>query len=318
MSLSERLLAYAQLLRIPNVFTAMADIGLAALVTASLPGRLEPVLYLILASSCLYCAGLVWNDYFDFAQDLRERPGRPLPSNRVSRRAAARFGVVLLITGVVFAGFAGRREDGFDMRPLLVAILIVGAVLLYDAWLKRTVLGPLNMGLCRFLNVLLGLTVSAEVIPPWGFLLAAVVGVYIVGVTWFARREARISKQLELAAATVVMLAALVLALFLPVVGQQLSRSEGPVSARKFLTGELGHVLFPYLLVAFGFWIAIPALAAVRKPMPKEVQIAVKRAVLGLIVLDAVLAAGLAGTMGLLLLLLFLPARVLGRWVYST
>ena len=45
------------------------------------------------------------------------------------------------------------------------------------------------MGLCRFLNVLLGLTVA----PP-GFWLAAhlalVVGLYVVGVTWFARTEA--------------------------------------------------------------------------------------------------------------------------------
>jgi hypothetical protein len=40
--------------------------------------------------------------------------------------------------------------------------------------------------------------------------------------------------------------------------------------------------------------------------------------VLGLIFLDAILASGLAGVAGLLIALLFLPARYLGRWVYST
>jgi len=312
------LLAYAQLLRIPNVFTAMADIGLAALATGSLPGQIIPCLFLMLASSCLYCAGLVWNDYFDYAQDLKERPGRPLPSSRVSLATAARVGVLLLAAGIVFAILAGWREGGYRAGPVVVAILLVAAILLYDAWLKRTFLGPVSMGLCRFLNVLLGLTVAVDGIPAWGFVLALVVGVYIVGVTWFARREARISKQLELAAATLVMLTALPLSLFLPVLGKQLARGDGPTGTKEFLLGELGHVVFPYLLVAFGFWIGIPAAAAVRNPAPKQVQAAVKRAVLGLIVLDAVLATALAGTPGLLLVLLLPPALVLGKWVYST
>src|ERR1700719_4023050 len=87
-----RFLPYAQLVRLPNVFTAMADIALAALVTGSLPGQLISFLLLVLASSCLYCAGMVWNDYFDYEIDLKERPLRPLPSNRIPRPTAARIG----------------------------------------------------------------------------------------------------------------------------------------------------------------------------------------------------------------------------------
>ena len=51
---------------------------------------------------------------------------------------------------------------------------------------------------------------------------------------------------------------------------------------------------------------------------PRFVQAAVKRSVLGLIFLDAILASSLAGVAGLLIALLFLPARFLGRWIYST
>ena len=42
------------------------------------------------------------------------------------------------------------------LRPGVVAALLATAILLYDAWLKRTPLGPLAMGACRMLNVLLG------------------------------------------------------------------------------------------------------------------------------------------------------------------
>ncbi len=303
--------------RIPNVFTAMADIGLAALVTDSLPSQLAPFIFLVLASSCLYCGGMVWNDYFDYEQDLKERPFRPLPSHRISRGAAARFGAGLLIGGVIFAALAGMGSDGYRAGALTVAILLVAAIMLYDSWMKRNFLGPLFMGLCRFLNVVLGLTVAVDGIPAWGFVLALIVGMYIVGVTWFARREALASRRLELAAAALVMLTALPLALFLPVLGNPLARAEES-SWRTFLLGEFGHVLFPYLLVAFGLLIGIPVVAAVRNPTPRHVQSAVKRAVLGLIVLDTVLATSLAGMAGLVLLVLLPPSWLLGKWVYST
>src|SRR5262245_28722487 len=78
-----RLLPYAQLVRLPNVFTALADIALGALVTAALPAHWPAFVLLLLASACLYSAGMVWNDYFDLEQDRRERPFRPLPSGRI-------------------------------------------------------------------------------------------------------------------------------------------------------------------------------------------------------------------------------------------
>jgi 4-hydroxybenzoate polyprenyltransferase len=311
-----RWLPYAQLTRIPNVFTAWADIALAALVTGSLPWEAVPFFFLLLSSGCLYCGGMVWNDYFDFEQDLKERPFRPLPSYRVGVGTAARLGWGLFAAGVFFAALAGIGLDGWTPTSLILALVLVGAIFAYDGWLKRNFLGPISMGLCRFLNVLLGLSVAADGIPWWGVVLALVVGVYITGVTWFARREARVSKQLELAAAALVMLTALLLALFLPVVATPLARGAGNVFA--FVFGELGHVLFPYLLVAFGFYVGLPAWLAIRTQGPRQVQAAVKRAVLGLIVLDAVLASALAGTVGLLLLALLPPALYLGKWVYST
>src|SRR5262249_46268267 len=245
-------------------------------------GKWLAVSALLPASACLYCGGMVWNDYFDLEQDRKERPFRPIPSGRVSRAESARIGAGLLALGLLFGFLAGWGGDGWRAAPFVLTCLLVVAVLHYDAWLKRTWAGPLAMGACRFLNVLLGVSAGANPTQPWALHLALVVGLYIVGVTWFARTEARASNQAALGGAAAVMLAGLVLALPLPVLSQ----------------AETSSVVFPYLLVAFGFVVGFPVAQAVAAPTPARVQAAVKRAVLGLVALDAVLATALAGLPG--------------------
>jgi hypothetical protein len=307
---------YAQLVRLPNLPTAVADVALAALATHSLPARWPAFLVLALASCCLYMAGMVLNDFFDVEQDKLERPDRPIPSGRVSRRAAGWLGVVLLAGGVTLAMLAGwvlvlREEAEGPFRPAVIAVLLAGAILAYDGWLKRTPLGPAGMGACRFLNVMLGVSLSGTAYWSLGPYLGLVVGLYIVGVTWFARTEARASSQTALAGAAGVMLASLVLVL--PAAAQ----AEGP---RRLAEESPASPLFPYLLVALGFWLGFPLWRAITAPTPAHVQAAVKRSLIGLILLDTVLATGTAGTVGLVLLLLLAPAVYLNRrrWLYAT
>ena len=63
-----------------------------------------------------------------------------------------------------------------------------------------------------------------------------------------------------------------------------------------------------------------PVASAIRAPTPDRVQAAVKRSLMGLILLDAVLATALAGTAGLALLVLLAPSVYLNRrrWLYAT
>src|SRR5438874_10851251 len=93
-----RLLPYAQLVRLPNTFTAWADILVGAIATGMLLQRWYVLLCLLAASTMLYWSGMIWNDYFDIDQDRRERPGRPLASARISLRVAW-FLAVFLIAG---------------------------------------------------------------------------------------------------------------------------------------------------------------------------------------------------------------------------
>jgi 4-hydroxybenzoate polyprenyltransferase len=306
-----RLLALAQLLRLPNVFTAFADIALATCAgVAATSGWPDAAFWaraglLALASGCLYLAGMVWNDYFDLAEDAKVRPFRPLPSGRVSTRTAALLGVALLLAGLALAALAGLPgADDWNPEPLVFAGTLAGLVLLYDAWLKHLPIGPIAMASCRFTNVMMGLAAVPESVidVPTRVHLAGVVGVYIVGVTWFARTEEGTSSRRHLLAASGVIGVSLALALVL----------------RARLPAGSGTFLFPYLLVGFGFLVGLPIARAVRKSGPKEVQAAVKRCVLGLVALDAVLATAFVGLPGLAILLLLPPALYLGKWVYST
>jgi 4-hydroxybenzoate polyprenyltransferase len=302
------LLPYAQLVRLPNAFTAMADIVLGALVTAAMPswGYLGPFLCLLIASTLLYWAGMVWNDYFDLNEDRRDRPGRPLPSGRVAVSTAVWLGLGFFAGGVLFALLADLQAETVHYVSTSIAVCLVVAILLYDGALKETIVGPFMMGSCRFLNILLGLSVVGDFPPVWGLVLAAVVGLYVAGVTLFARSEAKTSNPADLKTAAAVICGSLVLAL----APAALAQGRGAdVSA---------SVLFPYLLVAFGFYLALAVVPAIRAPVPGRVQSAVKRALLGLIVFDALLASSLVGTLGLLLALLLVPGIYLGRWLYST
>ena len=108
--------AYAQLARVSNLPTALADICLGTLAAGALPGQGFSFAVLLPASACLYSAGMVWNDYFDRDRDRLERPFRPLPSGRVSPGQAARLGAGLLVAGVLLADSGG--DNVAACRPL--------------------------------------------------------------------------------------------------------------------------------------------------------------------------------------------------------
>ena len=89
--------------------------------------------------------------------------------------------------------FTGRVESG------AIATALAALIVLYDAVLKPTVLAPSRWAGCRTLNILLGMSTASASLPQlvadteWeqrALLVALGVGVYIAGVTWFARGEA--------------------------------------------------------------------------------------------------------------------------------
>ena len=146
-----------RLMRPANIVTACADIlaGYAA-ASAHHPAALP---LLLLATIGLYGGGVVLNDVFDADLDAIERPERPIPSGIVSRKSAATLGILLLLAAVIAACQWAYLSGAVAAATAIAAII-------YDRIGKhQSVLGPINMGLCRALNLLLGITAGGRIEP---------------------------------------------------------------------------------------------------------------------------------------------------------
>jgi 4-hydroxybenzoate polyprenyltransferase len=212
----------------------------------------------------------------------------------------------LLTLGVLLG--AGAAFFVGHLRPGIIAALLATAILLYDAWLKRTPLGPLAMGACRMLNVLLGMNAADRPLHAEHWLAAGGIGIYVAGVTWFARREGGRSSRLQLLLSTLVMGLGIALLAAFP------SWSERTIAAVRL---DPQHWFL--LIGALGLLILWRCLWAAIEPIPARVRMAVVQCLLSLVMLDAVACYAIRGVFwaGMILVLL-LPAMFLGRWIEIT
>ncbi|MBM7503442.1 SCO3242 family prenyltransferase [Agromyces aurantiacus] len=139
---------FLQLVRAPAGLTVLGD-ATAGMAAAGRTGLL-PRLGLPVASVLLYWGGMALNDAADAELDRVERPERPIPSGRISRRAAFGVAGALTAAGIAVAGLTGGRTS------LAVAVPLAASVWSYDLAAKRGWAGPIVMGACRGLDVLLG------------------------------------------------------------------------------------------------------------------------------------------------------------------
>lgn len=298
-------LAWLQLMRLPTVFTALSNILCGFLITrrtpqlriADLSGRAD--LWLLLASTFgLYLGGMVLNDVFDAKLDAVERPERPIPSGRISRRAAAIFGTLLMLGGVLAAAAVG-------IPSLLLAALIVPSVLAYNGFLKSTVAAPLGMGMCRFLNLMLGASAVPELSDLLHFaplMVATALAIYIVGVTVFAQNEARKSHAAGLIAGTTLVICGLGLDAWL-------------ISKEGATENSINGTRMALLLLALN--LLMRAAGAVTSRHPKLIQRTVGLMLLSIIVLDAtvVFAMTADAKLAVLVIMLVIPASLLRRFI---
>lgn len=308
-SSNSQLMAYLRLFRIPNVFTAVADVMMGYLLTHASLAPWEAFLSLAAASCLIYMAGMVLNDVFDHEVDAAERPERPIPSGAIQLGTARWLGFEMLLVGVALAWFAGWLAG--NTVSGVVATLLALAVIGYDAWLKRTPVGPVAMGSCRTLNVLLGASVGGGLAFMATWWIALGIGTYIVGVTWFARTEARESNSVHLAAGLSVALTGIAILGGFPFL---LDPSQ-PASIPLRLSPEA----WLFLVGLLAFSIGSRATKAIFSPTPAKVQAAVKLCILSLIVLDASVVLAVRGPLwGVCVVSMLIPTVVLGGWFRST
>lgn len=176
---SARLGAWAELLRLPALFTVPGDALAGAAAAGARPG--PRTLLAIGSSLCLYEAGMALNDWADRAEDAVERPHRPLPSGRIRPAAALTAAGALTGAGLALAAGAGRPA-------LAVAAPLAATVWAYDLALKHTPAGPGAMAAARGLDLLLGAAATGggtrAALPS-----AALLGSHTLAVTAVSRRE---------------------------------------------------------------------------------------------------------------------------------
>lgn len=283
--------AFLSLTRPANLVTAIADVLAGVAIagyfqdSAPLP---VPVGWLCLATVGLYGGGVVFNDVFDAELDAVERPERPIPSGIVSKNAAVGLGIALMAMGIG-ASFMVNQTAG------LLAIGIAAASLVYDRFGKYSnLLGPLNMGLCRGLNLLLGVSILPDQVMPWVW-VGLVPITYIAAITMISRGEVHGGSSITLRAA------GLIYALVI-----------GCVAALAQHKQHLGTAL-PFLFL-FGYYIFPPLWRAVREPVGQNIGLAVRAGVLSLIVMNAAWVAAFANFPLALLVFCLLPlSRLLAK-----
>ncbi|MFL0206711.1 UbiA-like protein EboC [Aquirufa sp. 2-AUSEE-184A6] len=280
-----KLRAFAELTRPANVVTALSDImaGLAIVgfTFGSLDYQFYPALFLGLSSMCLYAGGVVFNDIFDHELDATERPERALPSGRIKRSEAVAGGILLLSAGI-FLAFWQSRLSG------IVAILITLLALFYD-WKGKhmRIFGPINMGLCRAYNLLLGMSVyELGVLEHFPVILIPLI--YIAAITLVSRGEVHGGK------ATTLYFAGF---LFLLVHASQLYFAEKIEFALVF-------VLAHFILIFRKLRIAIV------EPIGKNIGLTVKTGVLTLILMNAAWIASSGQWIMALFVLALLPVSL--------
>jgi 4-hydroxybenzoate polyprenyltransferase len=271
-------------------------------------GNLAPAshsLPLVFASCLLYLSGIVLNDVFDAAVDAREQPYRPIPSGRVAASSASAVGWAMLVSGTLIGWLLSVLTK--DSRPAAIVTGLAICILLYNKLLKQRPVAPLAMGACRALNVLLGMSLAPVGAGRGQWIIALGIGVYVTGVTIFARTDATISSRFRLTFGLAVLLCGIALLAAAP----GLNEHAPPI--RVSPTGWL------LLWAALALITARRCAIAIFEPTPKHAQAAVRHCVQSIIVLDAAVCVGYAGPIwGFIVLTLLIPTFLLTVWLDAT
>ena len=322
---------YLRLMRISLLPTAWSNVLMGYALSSSLTQSFSWVnlVLAMLCSSCLYCAGMVLNDVFDIELDRIERPERVLPSGKIWPGHALIFGLSLITMGIGFSVAAATFTVGpggikFSYATLATAVGLTGLIFLYNKSAKHTIFGPLVMGMCRGLNVLLGCTAGcfnygtrSVDMPIWFFAIA--ITIYVAGITFFAKEENQTSSRRYLVIGSALMGAAAITWLVIPFTEKfALYRAA---QTGQMLTSSKSDVLYLGLMAMMLFPVARKAIVALATRHPSDVKRTVVTSLLTIIMIDAsicYLVSPAAPAYALGVACLIIPAYLMTRRIMAT
>jgi 4-hydroxybenzoate polyprenyltransferase len=252
-------------MRPANLVTAIADIlaglSLAKFIFSTDTLSIQTIILLSVSTVGLYGGGVVFNDVFDAELDAIERPERAIPSGKVSKQNATILGFLLLAIGIFCASMV-------SFESMIIAFSVAVLALVYDKFGKHhAFFGPINMGLCRGGNLLLGMSVMISSLHQFWW-IGIIPVLYIAAITMISRGEVHGGNR-----------SILYFAGFLYII---VSISQIVMS---YQFGNL-FITLPFVFLHI-FLIFNPLIVAIKNPIGPNIGKAVKAGVLALIVMDA-------------------------------
>lgn len=303
---------WLQLVRLPNVFTVLADVGAAYLLVAGGSVPIGRFVAILAAGVSLYWAGMILNDLFDLEKDKAERKMRPIASGAISPGAASAAGWGLLILGVLLAaasGYIPNDQGSTTWFPAAIAVALAVLIVAYDGPLKPTPFAPAAMGGCRVLSFLLGaspvlvLADGMPVVPRYLMGIALGFGVYIMGITTMARDEATGGHLINLRTGFLVMLIGALMLAFAAGLAGPLEHATWVVRPGGRFVMLIGLIVFP---------VVVRGLRALKNPEPAVIGNTIRAGILTIIPLAASFAfLGAGQAWGLAVFALVIPALLL-------
>ena len=291
---------YLVLVRLPNLFTLPSNILVGIAAISSLAFTLTSFiqfLLLVTISVLLYCVGIVLNDLYDFDIDKKERPNRPLPSGKISRRSA----IVLV---AIFSTLALILSLLVSFSTLVISSILFLTIFGYDKYLKNTHAGPLTIASARVMNILLGTSVSFRSVDSYSQIVTLtfvliITFVYVSLIGFISRYEVRgFSDNAKLLPPAIVAIVISSIILF---------------SLMGFFKLESLIILSLFSLIML-----ISFSRIYRRDSGRTQQI-VRNMILSIIVLDSTFLTGIIGIeLGLAVLILMAPLLVLANKMYMT
>lgn len=142
----------------------------------------DPRLWMVaIAGSLIYLSGMYWNDAQDVEFDTKHAPERPIPSGMIGQSRVWKLGSIFAATGGILMALVGFRSVPF-------ALGLVASVYAYTRLHKRISWSPWLMASCR-LFLLLAAAAAAGSVSQQALAAAFALASYIVGLSYFARRE---------------------------------------------------------------------------------------------------------------------------------
>lgn len=286
--LPKKMQAALYLMRPANIMTAFADIlagffiATTVILNSTETVTILSLLLLLLSTAGLYAGGIVLNDVCDAKLDSLERPERPIPQGLISKRQALYMTIIFFLIGIA-AAFAVNFISG------LIATAIALLCVTYDTYTKHHLwLGPINMGLCRGFNLLLGMSIVTSSLASHSMLMI-IPFLFISAITLMSKTEVKGGHKNTL------------LLVFILYTLTTLT----VVSLTTITNFQLIYAL-PYLIL-FTFLAFKSLIKAMQITDPHNIKKAVKMGIICLILLDASLAAGFAHWWSGLIILLLLP-----------